>query len=178
VKSCIGVLALLLLQQSPTSAQAVGVSFRPEPGTRIRIHESGSPRREGILVEWRGDSVLARIDSNGESVLIPPQRVPDLERFDRMETGTKKGALIGGGLGLALSLAMVASASDDDYFAYTTGELFAVTIVTTVTTTGIGALIGSFVKETKWRAFDSSAARLQAMVDPRGRMGLAVSIGF
>jgi hypothetical protein len=142
-----GVLALLLLQQSPTSAQTVGASLRPESGTRIRIPQSASSRREGILVEWRGDSVLARIDANGEVVLIPPQRVPELEAFDRMETATRKGALIGGGIGLALSLAMVASASADDYFTYTTGELFAAATVMTVTTTGIGALIGSLSKK-------------------------------
>ena len=178
MKSCIGVLAFLLLQQSPTSAQTVGVSFRPEPGTRIRIPGSASSRREGILVAWRGDSVLARIDANGEVVLIPPQRVSDLERFDRTVTGTQKGALIGGGLGLALSLAGVASMNDDDFISYTTGEKVLAVTMTTVVTTGIGALIGSFVKETKWRAFDSSAPRLQAMVDPRGRMGVAVRIGF
>jgi hypothetical protein len=178
VKSCIGVLAFLLLQQSPTSAQTAGVSLRPETGTRIRVPENRSSRREGILVEWRGDSVLARIDSNGEDVLIPPQGIPDLERFDRMATGTATGALIGGGLGLALSLIGVASTSEDDFYALTTGEKVAGVALMTVVTTGVGALIGSFVKVTKWRPFDSSAPRLQAMVDPRGRMGLAVRIGF
>ena len=177
MKSCIGVLAFLLFQQSPTTAQTAVESFRPERGTRIRIPENNSSTREAILVEWRGDSVLARIDASGEVVLIPPQRVPGLQRFDRVESGTTTGALIGGGIGLALSLVGVASNSSDDYISFSTGELVAGTFLLTLTTSGIGALIGSFLKETKWRAFDSSA-RIQPHVDPSGRVGLAVRVPF
>lgn len=180
MKPCIAVLALLMVPLgSPAAQTVIGEFTRPERGTRIRITEPGSTsRREGVLVEWRGDSALARIDASGEFVMIPPQRVTELELFDGMKSGAGTGALIGGGFGLGLALIVVVASSGDEFTSFTAGEGIAVVALNTALHAGIGAIIGSAVKKPRWRAYNPDAARLQAGVDSQGRLGLSVRVGF
>lgn len=178
MKTCLAVLGLLLLPMGAGAAQSViGESTRPERGTRIRISEIGSGKhREGVLVEWRGDSALARIDASGEYIIVPPTLVSQIEVYDGMYSGSGKGALIGGAFGLA-GMLLVLLESQGSYVSPTAGEAIAGVAVGTAMYAGVGALIGSAIKKPRWRAFDSTT-RLHAVVDPRGWLGLTLSLAF
>jgi hypothetical protein len=177
VKSCLAVLAFLTVPLTATFAQSLVETTRPERGTRIRITE-GVTSREGVLVEWRGDSAFTRIDATGDYVLIPPSRVPELELYDGLGSVAGKGAMIGGGIGLGLGLLVVVASAGDSYTSIPAGEAVAVVGLNTAMFAGIGALIGSAAKRPKWRAMDSGAVRVHAGVTPRGGVGLGFSVGF
>jgi len=178
VKSGIAVLVFLSVPLVAPAAQSVVETTRVERGTRIRINEGASTRREGVLVEWRGDSAFARIDATGDYVLIPPQGVTGLELYDGARSASGKGALIGGGIGLGLGLLVVVASSGDSYTSIPAGEAFALVAMNGAFFAGIGALIGSAAKMPKWRAINSDALRLQAGVNSRGGLGLMLNVGF
>jgi hypothetical protein len=179
MKRSLAVFGLLLLPVTVAAAQSVvGSSRGLDRGTRIRISDPGQgTRREGVLVEWRADSALARIDASGEFVVVPPALVTHLEVYDGMRSGSRKGALIGGAFGLGAAL-LVVLAQDQGYYATpSTGEAIAGVAASTAVYAGLGALIGSAIKKPKWRAFDT-APRVHAVVDPRGGFGLTLRLGF
>ncbi len=178
MKPCIAVLALLMVPLgSPAAQTVIGESTLPERGTRIRILQPGQ-RREAVLVEWRVDSALARIDATGEFVVIPPQMVAAIEVYDGMRNRAGKGARIGGGIGLGLGLLVVVSAASDEWTAPTAGEAIAAVALSTAVYAGVGAMIGAAVKQPRWRPLGGNAVRLQAGVDPRGRVGVGFRVGF
>jgi len=179
VKTSAVFLAFLLLPLGTAGAQSViGESSRPELGTRIRVTDfaKGKPR-EGVLVEWRADSALARIDATGEYLVVPPALVGQIEVYDGTRSGAGKGALIGGAVGFGGAMLVVVASSGDYYASPSTGEAVAGVVLNTALYAGLGALIGSAVKKPKWRSF-GPAPRVQARVDPRGRIGLAVALAY
>jgi hypothetical protein len=178
VKTYLAALALLALPVAVAPAQSAIEFTRPERGIRIRITDAAALRREGVLVEWRGDSALARIDATGDYVVIPPQRLAELELYDGVQSGAGKGAMLGGGFGLGLGVIVVIASSGESYTSIPAGEAVALVALNTALYAGIGALIGSASKKPRWRAFEANGARLQAGLDPLGRAGLRLSVAF
>lgn len=179
MRSSLVVIALMLLSSESVPAQAVLGEGRPiERGARIRIAEAARQRRlEGVLVEWRGDSALARIDASGAYLVVPPDLVGRIEVYDGKRSRAGKGARIGALAGLSLGALVVLSAAADPYKDVPAGQAIAFVGMSTATYAGIGALIGSFVKVPRWRQLQPEG-RVQAVVGPRGRVGLAISSGF
>lgn len=178
MKPCIALLAFLMVPPGTAAAQAVvGESMRLESGTRIRISGPGV-RREGVLVEWRGDTALARIDASGEVVVIPPQAVAGIEVYHGTGSRAGKGAVIGGAIGMGAGLLLVAVAASDEWTAPTAGEAVRVVLFFTAVDAGIGALIGAAVRHARWKPLAMDAVRLQAGVGPGGRVRFGLRLGF
>lgn len=180
MKPCIAVLAFLMVPLgSPAAQTVIGELTRPGPGTRIRFtNPVQSSRREAVLVEWRGDSALARVDKSGEFVVIPPHGVAGIEVYDGMRSSAGEDALTGGAVGIGLARISLLSANGDEFMSPTTEEALQIGAFATVFSAGIGALVGSALKKPKWRPVSTDAMRLQAGVDSRGRVGLSVRVGF
>lgn len=179
MKQRIAVLGLLLLPVGASTAQTViGLSSRLDPGTRIRITDSAQGTRlEGVLLEWRGDSAVARVTSGGALVLVPPPLGSRIEVYDGMRSSSRKGAMIGGAIGMGAAVILVVAASSDPYMSVSAGQAIGAIALNTAVYAGVGALIGTAIKKPRWRALDA-APRLEALLDPRGRAGLGVRIGF
>lgn len=100
-----GTLTLLLLLPGPRG-HAQGTSSRPDlpPGARIRVTTSAPSRRvTGTLIDVGGDSLRLAVGKQ-DTVGVPLPAVTRLEESRGRSANYTKGALIGGGAGLALGL--------------------------------------------------------------------------
>lgn len=100
-----GTLALLLLLPGPRG-HAQEMSSRPDllPGARIRVTTSAPSRRlTGTLLGVEGDSLRLAVGKR-DTVGVPLSAVTRLEESRGRRANYTKGALIGGGIGLALGL--------------------------------------------------------------------------
>ena len=100
-----GTLTLLLLLPGPRG-HAQGTSSRPDllPGARIRVTTSAPERRvTGTLIGVEGDSLRLAVGKR-DTVGVPVSAVTRLEESRGRRANYTKGAVIGGGVGLALGL--------------------------------------------------------------------------
>ncbi len=102
-----GTLTLLLVLPGPRG-HAQGTSSRPDllPGARIRVTTSAPARRvTGTLIDVGGDSLRLAVGKR-DTVGVPLSAVTRLEESRGRRANYTKGALIGGGVGLALGLGL------------------------------------------------------------------------
>ena len=153
LKAIVVSIGLALLSQS-VAAQTSGATVSLAPGSRVRVK---TPTLVAPLVanflEQRGDTLVFIEDGRGRGVWSF-----DLAQIDRLETtrgqvgrnskAMQKGALIGGGIGLALGIVFAAtfdpSSDNRRYSRVQTG------IVAGLAGAGFGFFIGSLQTSEAW----------------------------
>ena len=172
-----GPLTLLLLLPGPRG-HAQGASSRPDllPGARIRVTTSAPSRRvTGTLIDVGGDSLRLAVGKR-DTVGVPHSAVTRLEESRGRRANYTKGALIGGGVGLALGLGGGLLADfgqslgcESTSCTSNLGEALAIGgLAGAGVGAGVGALLaGAFPKE-----------RWQPVVRPGGSVGLGLRLRF
>ena len=153
---------------APPRTGAASVAWDLHAGDGVRI--AGHSRSTGVVVGGSGDSILVRLD-DGVVRSVPTS---SLERYIGERRGMGKGTLIGGVVGLGLS---VVSYAADDTASPTTLEMAGgVTLMT-----AIGALIGGRLsRRSVWARIDQGA-RSQLSIVPMmapGQVGMRARLEF
>jgi|SRR5688572_4735740 len=128
-------------------------SAGPRVGDRVRVTLlAGPPRETGWLVGYDSTSLAFRFDETAGSDTIartlPREVIAGLEVGHR-RGHAKAGAYLGGLIGLGYSglfAAALSVESDSD-----SGGLVAFVALGTAASAGVGALLGSLIKSTRWR---------------------------
>ena len=131
---------------SPETLQAINTASR----ARVRLGTEGWHRLAGTGSGMSADGgrVYVREGSGGSSLTeVALGDVRELQVARGSNAG--KGAFIGGGIGLGLSIVAVIALSGDEWTTPSAGQAVAGMLLNTAAGAGIGALIGS--ASTRWR---------------------------
>jgi hypothetical protein len=181
---------LLLLSPSVLAAQSslprapLGL---PDVGTRVRVHyavHGGSvtrmSRRDGAIAGYQGDTMVVRFEKGGDRFLVPPEHLGNVEQFIGDRSAAGRGALLGAGVGLAMTVVTLAVAASDPWTSPSAGEYVAVGVLQTGLFAGLGALIGSGVRIPQWQRLQpgrDQGLRISPTLQ-EGRAGIAIRIGL
>ena len=158
------------------AAEPAGVhSPPPEPALRLRLrlHDSPGMEHEGTLLRSSPDSLWIVEEDSRETLRYARTSLLQVESYTGSTAATGKGALIGGGVGLATSIGLIAAYSSEA----TEGSTVALVLGTAVFTAGgafLGAIVGSAIKKEKW--VDASSLGFSFEASP-GSMKMSMSTG-
>ena len=167
---------LVLLLLATVAASPVQAQVQPSRGERVRITSRELPngRSAGILERATADTVVL----SGHSI--------SRRSIDRVElnTGRKSHGLAGAGIGLIVGVgagALIGCAVHCGEDASNDGESDLLVGVATVGGALLGTLIGGvvgglFIHSDRWAVSSLGVISILPVVDPRGRMGLSVSL--
>jgi hypothetical protein len=169
---------LWLLLAAPVEAQALPAEPDLTPGSRIRVTTVAPKRRlTGTLVGVAGDSLRLAVGSR-DTVGVSLPLVTRLEQSGGSRANYAKGALIGGGVGLALGLGLGALADAArnlgcesptcDRPGNLGGSLAIGGLAGAGVGAGLGALLASAFRKERW----------QPVVRPGRSVGVGVRLGF
>lgn len=174
----VGVLAVRsLLPVVPGHAQATPSRADLVPGSRIRVTTRAPSRMTGTLIDIGGDS-LRLVVGKRDTVGVPLSAVTRLEESRGRRANYTKGALIGGGMGLALGLGVGALAdglrnlgcesATCDNPSHLGGALAIGGLAGAGVGAGVGALLAGVFQKERW----------QPVVRPGGALGVGVRLRF
>ncbi|HSB54604.1 MAG TPA: hypothetical protein VLD58_09620 [Gemmatimonadales bacterium] len=174
----VGMLAVLsLLPALPGHAQATPSSSDLVPGSRIRVSTGVPSRMTGTLVDIGGDS-LRLVVGKRDTLGVPLSAVTRLEESRGRRANYTKGALIGGGIGLALGLGVGALADglrnigcespSCDNPSQLGGALAIGGLAGAGVGAGVGALLAGVFQRERW----------QPVVRPSGALQVGVRLRF
>ena len=170
---------LVLLVFAPGRAPAQEAAALPL-GVRVRI-STANGEVVGTLARLRDDTVGVVPEGETLQLAVPLAELDALEvsrgRFRR----TGRGAVIGLGTGLTLGVVTAVALCGDDRCESSGGEWTGVAVGLlglggAVTGLGLGALIGSFIRQEKWREVSITWIQAGVMPLPRGRLGLSLAV--
>lgn len=167
--------AALLLCLSGGTVEAQTVT----PGERVRATTGEANYRiTGTLEEWRRDTLYVISDGGSEGTVARPLALGSLSRLEVSEghrSNAGKGALIGGGIGLALGGAFSLIAAPRVDTEVPTSDYLLLTGIAAAGGAGIGALIGSFSKSERWREYPLDRLRVGLLPSSDGGYRLTVT---
>jgi hypothetical protein len=156
----------LVVTLSATMAPLSQAESPLERDNRLRILYSpaaGSPTRLDVLyVHWGQDSLFVR-SPNGSPYGLSWPDTKEVERFAGQRNRAGAGALIGLTVGLIAGMAVgIEAAHETGMVEFTDGEALLVGAVVTGAVTGLGALIGSQIKQDRWEQVSVDSLRYTA----------------
>jgi hypothetical protein len=178
--------------EEPTSDPTVPLVT---PNMRVRLEASGAERVMGTVVSLDHEILTLRLDQPGwQAAELRRIRLPEITQLEiARSTGrqTRKGALIGGGVGLALDVAVVALLSAGT----NAREPATPTLVSTTTASGegsvvvffltpiavgaaLGALIGSAIRGQRWEPVPLAPKRVSFAIAPTSHHGWTAALSF
>jgi hypothetical protein len=178
--------------EEPTSDPTVPLVT---PNTRVRLEASGAERVIGTVVSLDHEILTLRLDLPGwQADELRRIRLPEITRLEiARSTGrqTRKGALIGGGVGLALDVTVIALLSAGT----NAREPATPTLVSATTASGegsvvvffltpiavgaaLGALIGSLFHGRRWEPAQLPTKRLGFTIAPTSQHGWTAALSF
>ena len=160
IRWSIAVLTIAILAPALVeSGAAQDVPRPPEPGMAIRFQGPGGGTTEAFWV--RQDSARAWIIRRGmaspDTTSVPLADLGRLEGVIGTRSRAGRGAVIGGGVGLALGAVLMLAAGDDGYF--TGGEQLGGAILTGAVGAGLGALLGLINPARVWASLQPDPSR-------------------
>lgn len=160
--------ALLAISGRAVSAQDFGLS----EGSRVQISVPGSNKVTGIVKSSTADSTAIFVDGNGGTRRFATKDITELRvsRGKSTMEGVKKGAIWGGGVGVILGLAFLATPQSDSYYygASNTNSLAAQMFIGSLFW-GVG--LGGLIKAEHW----DSVPLHTAFSASSGGVGLSVA---
>jgi len=147
----------------------------PEPALRLRLrlHDSPGTEHEGTLLRSSPDSLWIVEEDSQETLRYARSSLLQVQSYNHSTPATGKGALIGGGIGLAAAIGLTAAYSSEAE----EGSTGAFVLGTAVFTAGgalLGAFIGSAIKKEVW--VDASGLGFSFEASPES-MKMSVGIG-
>ncbi|HEY7614639.1 MAG TPA: hypothetical protein VH764_16700 [Gemmatimonadales bacterium] len=161
---------LLLLTPALLPAQEATV---PRPGSRVQVHLTDPTPRvvRGTLLSAESGSYRLLRDGGRDTLAFSTAAVSQLDTTAGRRTRAGKGALLGGGIGMAAGLALGLAATAEGCNGFcedpSPGEIGAVSLIVGGMGAAIGALIGSATHSDRWVPASG----------PRTGIGLAPTIG-
>ena len=136
----VGVAASAAMTSTPVFGQAL------VPGARLRVTLKGTPPTilVGTVDRVAGDTLHLRVPYRGQTVPLPLMTVASTEISRGRHSRAAKGALIGGGIGVAVGLLAFDMADPNPDLRARWGILFG------LMGAGTGALIGAQSRSEKW----------------------------
>jgi hypothetical protein len=186
----LGITALALIGLCP-AVHALAQEPVVGAGTRLRVR-TAEVGAAGDLAETRGtrfvghvdrvsaDSLWIHLDSaDGPLLSIDRATIQELEVSSGRKRNAGKGALWGGGVGLALGILGAIAVDDcgvsinDDFFDFCDGEEATIILGSTLTLAGVGALVGLLVTSERWVEIPPASLTLRG---EDGQLGLGIEV--
>jgi hypothetical protein len=135
-------------------------------GSRVRLETTNGAQAIGTIVSVDADSI--RLESNRQNSPISLPRADvlsyDVSAGRERGRGAKRGAIVGGGLGLAL---VVASLRNDTATVHRRDSDLRQSVPIAVGITALGAGIGAALAPERWEPGRRTAARIRLVSCPR-----------
>ncbi|MEW6051278.1 MAG: hypothetical protein AB1644_09505 [Candidatus Zixiibacteriota bacterium] len=149
---------------------------------RVTAPAFSSQRIDGLVASFNDNTLrLEDCRPNLDLQLVPTASITKIERFEGRHGNTLKGALIGGGIGLATFGILVVTDTDNDPNGWEEFEdamtvAFGVMFVGGGTLTG--GLIGTFIRNDRWREVPLDQYKFNLYPANRHGVGLTLSMRF